>query len=251
MTQTQTDEGAEGPGTAAWWDAHAERLQRRRPRAGGLTVERIVAEALALVDRDGLDALTVRHLAGALGTSSATLYRHVASVDELLVLMIDQVLGEIDLPDADRPARERVTHLAVEFRRVLVEHPGMVPALRASPLLGPNAMRGAESGLAYLLEMGFAPSVAVSGYLALIDYVLGSVFFDTASGGDRSPVGPPRRPAGSQGPLAEGSAVTGARSGSALIVHRDALQAASSAEVFRLGLTAFLDGLEQRHGPHR
>src|SRR5436853_107267 len=63
------------------------RLARRRPRSEGLTIERIIDEALALVDEEGLDALTVRRLATRLDTGSATLYRHVASRTELLVLM--------------------------------------------------------------------------------------------------------------------------------------------------------------------
>jgi AcrR family transcriptional regulator len=54
-------------------------LERRRPRVDGLTIERVVDEALALVDSEGLDALTVRGLAARFDTSSATLYRHVAS----------------------------------------------------------------------------------------------------------------------------------------------------------------------------
>ena len=233
MSNARIEVESDEPGSAAWWQAHAERLERRRPRAGGLTVERLVDAALSLVARDGLDSLTVRSLASSLGTSSATLYRHVASIDELLVLMVDRVLGGIDLLDDERPARERVTHISWEFRRVLLEHPGIVPALRASPLLGPNAMRGAEAGLAGFLAMGFDDDIAVRGYLALIDYVLGSVFFDTASGGERN---------------ARASSLSSrTRTDTALATHSDAIRSASSDEVFGLGVEAFLDGLEQHH----
>ncbi|MGY6501931.1 MAG: TetR/AcrR family transcriptional regulator [Acidimicrobiales bacterium] len=231
MANAQVDEPIDEPGSAAWWHAHAERLQRRRPRAGGLTVERLVDAALELVARDGLDALTVRSLASSLGTSSATLYRHVASIEELLVLMVDRVLGGIDLLDDERPARERVTHISWEFRRVLLEHPGIVPALRASPLLGPNAMRGAEAGLAGFLAMGFDDDVAVRGYLALIDYVLGSVFFDTASGGERN--------------ARAASTSTRTSPDTVLATHSAAIRSASSDEVFGLGVESFLDGLER------
>jgi AcrR family transcriptional regulator len=229
VVEVQIDER---PGSARWWEAHAARMGRRRPRSGGLTVERIVDAALHLVDDEGLDALTVRRLAGALGTSSATLYRHVASVEELLVLVIDRVLGDIELPSSDQPGRDRVVWLSVEFRRVLLEHPGVVPALRAAPLLGPNAMRGAENGLANLLAMDLPAEVAVSGYLALIDFVLGSVFFDTARAGQRHPtVGAPEA-------LPRGR--------SSLSDHGAALTSAVSSDVFRFGLDAFLDGLEGR-----
>lgn len=177
------DEPVPEPGSSEWWSAHADRLARRRPRAGGLTIERIVDAAVAIIDEEGLEALTVRNLAARFGTSSATLYRHVASVEELRVLVIDRVLGEVRPPDADLAPREKVMALGLELRRVLAAHPEVVPALRAAPLLGPNAQRDAELGFACLLEMGFDERVAVPAYMALVDFVLGGVFFDSASGG--------------------------------------------------------------------
>lgn len=219
------------PGSATWWEAHGERLRRRRPRAGGLTVERVVDEALRLVDAEGLDALTVRRLAACLGTSSATLYRHVASVAELQVLLIDRVLGEIEPAEAGLPGREKVVWVAFEFRRVLREHPGVVPALRAAPLLGPNATRSARHGLTSLSEAGFPPDVAVPGYLALIDFVLGSVFFDTAGHGGRLPDG----------------AGTGAPPDDAVShAFRRVFEDAPDDAVFRFGVETFLDGLANR-----
>lgn len=214
------------PGSAGWWDAHLDRLRRRRPRVGGLTVERIVDEALRLIDAEGLEALTVRRLTAELDTGSASLYRHVASVDELLVLVVDRVLGEIDLPDDTLPGRERVVELTLEFRRVLRRHPNVVPALAVAPPLGPNATRSASSGLANLLDAGIPPDIAIPAYLVMIDYVLGSVFFDTAS-------------------------VTGVRrradaTTSSLDEHRDLFEAVVGDDVFRSGLDALLDGFELR-----
>lgn len=170
------------PGTAEWWAAHAARLARRRPRPGGLTIERIVDAAVAIIDADGLDGLTVRNLASRFETSSATLYRHVASVEELRVLVVDHVIGEVVVPPASAPPAERVIALGLELRRVLLAHPGVVPALPAAPLLGPNSRRGADAGFAALLDLGLPEEEAVPAYLALVDFVLGSVFFDSASG---------------------------------------------------------------------
>ena len=224
MTETATD--AIEPGSAPWWDAHSERLRRRRPRAGGLTVERIVDEAIDLVDAEGLDALTVRALTARLGTSSATLYRHVASVEELRVLVIDRVLGDIELPDPDRSGRDRTMQLAIEFRRVLLEHPGVVPALRAAPLLGPNALRSAANGLANLVDAGYPPAVATQGYLAIVDYILGSAFFDTAGVVDRRT---------DHGVGLEPSFFT---------AQRAAVDGVTADDVFRFAITALLDGLD-------
>jgi AcrR family transcriptional regulator len=176
---------AEGPapGSAPWWAALEDRSSRRRPRADGLTLERIVAAAIALVDAEGLATLTVRRLAEELGTGSASLYRHVASREELLVLMVDQVIGEVDLPGDDVPGREGVEQLAHELRRVLLDHAQLLPALTAAPLLGPNAVRGVEVGLRCMLDAGHDDERAIPAVLALIDFVLGTVYFDTSSAG--------------------------------------------------------------------
>lgn len=197
---------APAPGTPAWWRRHEERQGRRRPHTDGLTLEVVLAEALALVDAEGLDALTVRALAARLSTGSSTLYRHVASRDELLVLLVDAVLGEVRLPDPRLPGRVRVEQLSGELRRVLRSHPHVVPALSGSPILGPNATRAAACGLDNLLAAGHGPDRARTAYLALLDYVLGSVAFDAAAD-----------PSGGTG----------------------------SDDVFAFGLRTFLDGLQR------
>jgi AcrR family transcriptional regulator len=217
------------PGTSVWWAAHAERLERRRPRADGLRIERIVDEALALVDGEGLDALTVRALAARFDTSSATLYRHVASRDELLVLLVDKVLGEIRLPDPAIDGRTKVVVLSTEFRRVLLAHPNVVDALRAAPLMGPNAVRCADAGLANLLDAGYPPDLAVPAYLAMIDYVLGSVFFQSARG-NPEPLGP----------APEGAPT--------LEANWTEVGDAESDKVFAFGLETFLIGLDRLAG---
>lgn len=175
--------GAHVPGSAAWWADRQDKATRRRPRADGLSIDRIVDTAILLVDTEGLSALTVRRLADVLGTGSASLYRHVASREELLVLMVDRVIGEVELPGDDLAPFARIEQLARELRRVLLQHERLLPALTASPLVGPNAVRGAEVGLTSALDAGFPPEVATPAVLALIDFVLGTVYFDTSSAG--------------------------------------------------------------------
>ncbi len=221
------------PGSATWWLARGERQARRRPRVAGLTAERITEVALKIVDREGLDALTVRRLADQLHTGSASLYRHVASRDELLVLLVDHILGDVHLPSPERPGRDKVERLARELRRVLMAHADLLPALAASPLLGPNALNGVEAGLSYFLESGYPPSVAVPAHLALIDYVLGTVFFDTSRAGRAA---------------ADGSAraevlAAGRHRASVLPADVRGWTAPSAEAVFDFGLAVFLDGL--------
>ena len=219
------------PGSPEWWAGHEARLGRRRPRAAGLTLERILDEALAVVDADGLDALTVRYLAERLSTGSSSLYRHVASRDELLVLLVDRVLGDVPLTPATQDPRAAVEQLSLDLRRVLLAHPNVVPALRTTPLGGPHARRASETGLTLLLAVGYPPDVAVNGFLALLDYVLGSVLFDSAAG------------ARSSSPDDVDSSV-GAGPLMAPLV--EAWLGADSDRVFAFGLTTFLDGLAVR-----
>lgn len=211
------------PGSAAWWIARQELATRRRPRADGLSIDRIVGAAILLVDAEGLPALTVRRLADDLDTGSASLYRHVASREELLVLMVDHVLGEVLMPDAALAPLVRIERLAGELRRVLLHHERLLPALTASPLVGPNAVRGVEVGLTSALDAGFAHEVATAAVLALIDFVLGTVYFDTSSAG-RSFAGGVAEPGA---PLAP---------------------APLTDDVFAFGLATFLSGLVHRSG---
>jgi AcrR family transcriptional regulator len=205
----QGPQGASDPtvGSLEWWDHHQARLGRRRPRADGLTVERIIGAALSVIDQEGLEALTMRRLAAELSTSSASLYRHVAGREELLTVVVDHVIGEVRYPPRHLPGRDRVERLAIGLRDVLRSHPHLLAALAAAPLLGPNARRGTEHAIECLLDAGHPREVAVPAYLALVDFVLGSVYFDT------------------------GRAV-----------------APDADEVFRFGLTAFLDGLDGLDG---
>lgn len=235
-----TEVGATVPGSPTWWVERQARDARRRPRPDGLTSDRIVRTALALVDAEGLDALTVRRLADELATGSASLYRHVASRDELLVLLVDHVLGDVRYPADDLPGRATVEVLSSELRRVLMDHHHLVPALAVSPLFGPNAMRGTECGIAGFLAAGFEPGVAVPAYLALVDFVLGTVFFDTSTTGQVSGVRRRNRHLLEVFP-AERFAVLRAR--------RDEVPLPSADDVFAFGLATFLDGLEHRFLP--
>lgn len=229
-------------GSLAWWDARRQRLTRRKPRIDGLTIERIVTATLALIDADGLDALTMRRLADELSTGSASLYRHVASRDELVVLVIDHVIGEVRLPPEDLSGRTRVEWLAHELRRVLLSHPNLASSLTASPLVGPNARRGTRVALESLLAAHFPPEVAIPAYLALVEYVFGSVSFDI--GGAR-PLASGRTPA-DQEPAGARPEERPASPHWSVTSSDGAMEAPSAEQVFAFGLAAFLDGLELR-----
>ncbi|GAA1383444.1 GntR family transcriptional regulator [Kitasatospora putterlickiae] len=69
-----------------------------------LTVERIVRAGIVVADAEGLDALSMRRVATELGTGTMSLYRHVASKDDLVTLMVEAAMADVPLPDS--PARD-------------------------------------------------------------------------------------------------------------------------------------------------
>jgi AcrR family transcriptional regulator len=127
---------------------------------------------MRIADADGEQAVTMRRVAKELGSSTPmSLYRYVGSKDGIVDLMIDEVFGEIDLPD--RPSgdwREDLRTLARRSRVALRRHPWFATLSHQRPLFGPHALRHNEWSLSALdgpgLPIGAAMSVAamVFGY---------------------------------------------------------------------------------------
>src|ERR1700731_4919264 len=112
-------------GSPAWWAARQTRAKpaRRVP----ITLDRIVASALELIDREGLGELSMRNLASELRTGTTTLYRYVAGKDEVLVLVADAVLGETKLRRSVEGMGWRgvLEEVARSMRAALGSHPNV------------------------------------------------------------------------------------------------------------------------------
>lgn len=136
--------------------------RRRAPRRASLNRDSIVAAALRVVDADGLDAMTMRRVGQELDTGGASLYAHVANKDELLELVIDQVIGELELPDAPDPDRwpEQVKEIVRSMRAVLAGHKDIARGCLGRIPLGPNALRGSEALIAVMKSGGLPDQVA-------------------------------------------------------------------------------------------
>lgn len=114
----------------------------------------ITTAAIALADEDGVDAVSMRKIAGRMDHSPMALYRHVGNKDDLTELMYDAVLGELDLtgiPSGDW--RADVTRLAREIRRLHHAHP-WIARFGHRPTLGPHSRRYLEAGLACVDGLG-------------------------------------------------------------------------------------------------
>ncbi|MFE7802791.1 TetR/AcrR family transcriptional regulator [Nocardia sp. NPDC057440] len=152
-----------------------------RPRRGreqpALTREQIVAEAVALLDAEGMEALSMRQLGARLNAGATSLYRHVANRDELIELVVDEVYGEIRVPEIEVRSdwRAATEQCAASLRAMILRHPWMASTLGQVGLsyLGPNVMRLNDRMLA-LFEVGrFAADERSDAIGAVISYVIG------------------------------------------------------------------------------
>lgn len=152
----------------------------RQPRARVLSQAAIVDAALDIVDREGLDALTMRTVAHALGTGPASLYAHVASKDQLIELLVERVIGEVEVggePDPEHWA-EQLKQTARNMRRVFASHGDLARASFGRIPVGENALQGAEWMTAVLRAGGLADSVTGLAVDMLALYVMSIAYED-------------------------------------------------------------------------
>lgn len=146
---------------------------RSRKEAPPLTRERIVAEAIALLDAEGITRLTMRRLAERLGTGSTTLYWHVDTKDDVLDLALDAVFAEAEIPGPSADWRADITAMITRWRAAMLRHPWSA-ALLGRPLLGPNVLHRTEFLHAALLRAGLTGPHLTAAAHGLSHYVIGS-----------------------------------------------------------------------------
>jgi AcrR family transcriptional regulator len=159
------------------------------PRERALSREAIAEAALAIVDREGLDALTMRTVAHSLGTGAASLYAHVTSKDELLELVIERVIGEVRTPGEPDPERwqEQLKEYAREVRAVFSRHRDVARASFARIPLGENALRGSEWEIAVMRAGGLPDRVIGLAVDLLPLYVMAVCYEESLYGSEVSP----------------------------------------------------------------
>ncbi|PXX68432.1 TetR family transcriptional regulator [Nocardia tenerifensis] len=144
------------------------------PRPRSLTKSDLGAAALAVIDRDGLSALTMRAVAKELRMATMALYRYVADREELENLVIDVMLADLDVSTpADSPWRDRVTTLLHRMRAAVSAHPATVPLMPRHRERSAATLRWMEAMLAVLTEGGFAGAERVIAQRTLVAFLLG------------------------------------------------------------------------------
>lgn len=137
------------PAMAWLWDR--DRLAGRDDKPG-LSVERVVRAAVELADADGLEGVSMARVARRLGFTTMSLYRHVASKDELLVLMADTTYGPPPPAEPGIGWRAGLERWARALAEVIFEHPWLLRVPIDGPPTTPGSLAWLEAGLEVLAE---------------------------------------------------------------------------------------------------
>jgi AcrR family transcriptional regulator len=200
--------------------AGKEKTQPSERNAPSLSRERVCREALALVDEEGLDALSMRRLGARLGVEAMSLYRYVRDKADLLDALHAVVLGDLTpLALGQGSYRAQLQRLARGLRAALLEHPNVVALFATRPVRAPEAMVAVDAARAALERAGFAADVAAQAVMLVGVFTLGHVLGE-AHGEGRTSV-----------------ALNGAPN-----------EETSGAAAFEFGLEVILDGLAARLG---
>jgi AcrR family transcriptional regulator len=166
--QSSASRGRSDPTT--WVGVDPSKDHTRPP---SLSRPRIVRAAVRLVDEKGLPALTMRALATELEVSPMALYNHVRDKDELVDLMLDLMLGEVDISATEGDWLTQLRAMVRSYHQVMVAHRQLARAYSGEVRIGPHGLLVMERAIELLLEGGLSPSEASDAFFALFIYTVG------------------------------------------------------------------------------
>lgn len=155
-----------------------------RPSAGRVRLDRskILEVALAVVDAEGLGALSMRRLGSELGVDPMSLYHHVPGKAALVSGLVERVFAEMQEPTAIGAWEERVRAWAASYRRLTLSHPNLVLQIVSDPAAVSTAMLLVSEPLYRALsDAGLPPAAIVRAAGSLVDFVNGFVLAEAST----------------------------------------------------------------------
>jgi AcrR family transcriptional regulator len=152
----------------------------RTGRPPRLTSTKVVGAARRIAAQQGVETLTMRRLADALGVMPNALYTYFRDKAAILDAVLDDLLGDVERPRGRSDWRNALTALMGSYRRLLHTQPGLIALTVSRPMYGPNALRLREDMLTLLRQGDLDDADAVTAFLALFAYTTGFVAFETA-----------------------------------------------------------------------
>ncbi|UAK32482.1 TetR/AcrR family transcriptional regulator C-terminal domain-containing protein [Nocardia asteroides] len=148
---------------------------------GPITRAVVLTAALGIIDRDGVDGLSMRRLAEAVGRDPMVIYRHVPNKAAVLDGVAEVVMAQLSVDAADPDWAGQLRAVARDFRRLALAHPQVVPLLVTRPLATPLGLRPyavirpLEDVLRLLTRAGFSGADALHVYRAVFGFLYGHV----------------------------------------------------------------------------
>ena len=142
-------------------------------RRAPLTRDRILRAAVALADRDGIGALSMRKLGQVLGVEAMSLYNHVTSKGDVLDGMVDVVFSEIGLPAGDAGWKAVMRQRAISAREALARHRWAIGLMESRRSPGSATLRHHDAVLGCLRAAGFSVEMTAHAYSLLDSYIYG------------------------------------------------------------------------------
>jgi AcrR family transcriptional regulator len=131
-----------------------------------------------LADEGGIEAVTMRRLARALGVEAMSLYYYAANKDDILAGIVDLVVREIGLPAPDGDWKAAIRASAISAHRVLRQHPWACNLLMSAPRVLPGRLRYIDALLGRLGEAGLPAELTDLAYHALDSHILGFTLWE-------------------------------------------------------------------------
>ncbi len=202
----------------------------KRPRRTPLTPARVVDAAIALLDREGADSLSMRRLGSALGVEAMALYNHFEHREALLDAIADRVFDAVTPPHPAGRWDHRLSDIAVAMRAVALAQPNVFKLAMSRPTKPTRALPLMDGVLGALREAGLDETQRVHAYFTLSAYIRGFLLWEIdQTCVARTPMKPPEG-----GSLADFPEIASVSAG---------LAGADPGDLFRAGLESLLRGL--------
>lgn len=154
--------------------------KRRSPPRPTLTRERIEQEALALIEREGMEAFSTRRLGEALGCEAMSLYHHFPSKAHVLDALVDRVLRGVPIPERELGPHERLRQLAHHWRAMARRHARFYPWLALHRWNSETGVAFLGEVLSCFLDAGLSEELAARAFRVLGYYMLGATLDETS-----------------------------------------------------------------------
>ena len=138
-----------------------------------LSRERVLQGAVDLADEIGVEALTIRKLADALGVGPMTIYHHVPGKEQIIDGMVDIVFSEIALPPTDVDWKSAIRERCISARRVLNGHWWAAPLMESRTSPGPATLAHHDAVLGCLRKAGMSLQMTAHAYAIVDSYLYG------------------------------------------------------------------------------